>query len=81
MYKLGNQVCVSGQEEGVYAVGAVNGEKGCLVIANTNEQQISLDIKTKGKIVKVYNAIQQGDNQIQNNILPAYSVVVVEIEL
>ncbi len=82
LYKLKNQVELSGQESGVYAVGAVNDKKGCLVMANTNEDEVSLEIETKGKIVKAYNAIQQGDNQILNlTKLPPYSVVVVEIEL
>ena len=82
LYKLGNQVCVSGQEEGVYAVGAINDNKGCLVISNVNDKELSLDITSKGKVVKAYNAIKQGENDLNLlSKLPPFSVVVVKFDL
>ena len=81
LYKLENQVDVSFEQAGVYAVGAVKDKKGCLVIANTTESEIDLQIAANAKVEKVYNAIDVQNKEVSLSELPAFSVVVVEFSL
>ena len=77
LYSLGQQVAVDGLEQGVYAVGATDGTDGCLMIANTTEQEVALSIVANRKIREI---IITGDDKTEESItnldvIPKYSVV------
>ena len=77
LYGLGQQVLVEGLEQGVYAVGATDEKEGCLMIANTTEQEVALSIVANRKIREI---IITGDDKTEESItnldvIPKYSVV------
>ena len=48
LYKLGNQVELSCDDENVYAVAATDGNRGCLVISNHKDEKKPLNITANG---------------------------------
>jgi len=54
LYKLGEQVEVTLDNENLYGVCAKNGERACLLIANPTEEDVSLEISADGKIGECY---------------------------
>ena len=83
LYCLKNQVSVQFLEQGVYAVAAKDGGEGQLVIANTKDEEISLDIRANGKIISCV-MLGEGKNDCEISFegkLPAYSVASIKFKV
>jgi hypothetical protein len=83
LYKLGDQVKTVLHEDGVYAVSAKSGKKGCVVIANTTENDIPLEISMNATETLCYMT-SNGENEKRTDhcgILPKESIVVIHTEM
>lgn len=82
LYQLGEQVDVSCAEQGVYAIGAKQDNVGCLVISNTTDKEIELELNADADILKVYDLTQEKEYTNNSNLeLSPYSVLIVEYNL
>ena len=77
LYKLGTQVECSIDGANVYAAAATDGENGCIVIANTTDCAVSLDLTSDRSFKR---CIITGDGMIEESIsvpteIPPYSFI------
>lgn len=83
LYQLGKQVDVLFNQKGVYAVGARNEDRGCVVIVNTTGEKLPYCIRANG-MVEGYSLYHDGGN-ISGNALPTVldkeSILVIRFEL
>ncbi len=83
LYGLGDEVALSFEEEGVYAVAARGGDKGCIVIANTTDREIPLVLETSGSVTS--SALTaNGENEKAVGLppaLPKESILTVRLTL
>ena len=77
LYQLGEQVEISCEEKGVYAVGAKKDNVGCIVVSNTLEKDVELNINANGKIRESFiTGNNKNDCLIEMpKILPKFSVL------
>ena len=82
LYSLQNQVDVQYNEKGVYALGAKKGKIGCLVVANTTDKDMKLEINAEAEITKVYD-LTQGKEYPNNSTIKSssYSVLIIEYNI
>lgn len=83
LYRLGTQVELECNEEGVYAIAATDEKKGCLVVANTTKENLSLQIESTAKVARcLLTANGNNDKEIKfPQELSAESILTVEFEL
>ncbi len=83
LYRLGDQVEVVLDAENVYAVGAKKGNAGCLVIANTNEEDITLSLSSCGKISEcILTADGRREEKVElPDVLPKNSFLLIRFTL
>ena len=83
LYSLKNQVEVLLDEAGVYSVGARNGKEGWLVVSNTTEKDLSLDLDMKQKIETCFiTADGKNDCEIEfDNRIPAFGLLSIKFRL
>lgn len=79
LYKLGNQVELSCDDENVYAVAATDGKRGCLVISNHKDENKPLEITANGdEIITLITADGRVDSATPlPKELPANSILTV----
>ena len=83
LYKLGEQTKTELCEDGVYAVSAKNSKNGCVVIANTTENDIPLELSMNATAKRCI-VTANGENEKETNtinILPKESITVVYAKL
>ena len=83
LYKLGEQVSVELCEAGVYAVAARKGKSGCLVIANTTENEIPLELEMNA-FERFCYITANGDDEKHSSVpdmLPKESIVVINTDI
>ena len=84
LYRLGCEVQSTVTEsDGVYALAARNDERGCIVIANTEENDIPLSLDINGKITKCITTDSDGymkEDKIPK-ILPKNSITVIYTDI
>lgn len=84
LYKLGEQTkLLLDAEEGIYAVSAKNGKKGCVVVANTTEQDVPLCFEVNAAIT---DCVLTANGEIEKTVplpdkLPKESILVVHTEM
>ena len=83
LYKLGEQTKTELCEEGVYAVSAKNGKKGCIVIANTTENDIPLELSMNATDTFCYTTSKGADEKRVElpKILPRESITVIHTDI
>lgn len=82
LYSRKTQIRVSSDTDGVYAVAAHDGKSGCVMIANTLEETLPLQLDTQSKILRC-RIIDEGRNLTECALpqtLPPYAVLCVEFE-
>ena len=83
LYKLGEQAKVELGQAGVYAVAARKGKNGCVVIANTNEKDIPLELEMNASDAFCY-ITANGSNEKRAafpSVLPRESIVVIHTNI
>ena len=83
LYQLENEAAVENDMEDVYAVAAVKGKKGCIMIANTTAEDIRADLVFDGKIEQCF-ITEEGKNDQSfpfDGILPKHSILTIEASL
>ena len=83
IYKLRERVLLKSEEEGVYAVAAKKDKNGCIVIANTTDKDIPLELEGCGRICDCL-ITANGENEKMTTlpkILEKESILVIRIEL
>ena len=84
LYKLGEQTkLLLDAEEGIYAVSAKNGKKGCVVVANTIERDVPLCFEVNAAIT---DCVLTANGEIEKTVplpdkLPKESILVVHTEM
>ena len=82
LYSLQNQVEVQYNEKGVYALGAKKGKIGCLVVANTTDKEMELEINADAEMTKVYDLTQGKEYPINLTIeLSTHGVLIIEYNI
>lgn len=79
LYQLENQVPVSHDTEGVYAVAAKKAQTGCLVIANPTAEELPLTLQMDAKVVRCL-LTANGENEAEvplPSVLPKESILTV----
>ena len=83
LYKLGEQILLKSEEDGIYAVAAKKGEIGCIVIANTTDKDIPLELEGCGRICDCL-LTANGENEkttVLPKIMAKESILVIHTEL
>ena len=83
LYKLGEQILLKSEEDGIYAVAAKKGENGCIVIANTTDKDIPLELEGCGRICDCL-LTANGENEkttVLPKIIAKESILVIRTEL
>ncbi len=83
LYQLGNQCALSLDTEGVYAVAAKDGEKGCIVISNPTDTDLPLSISMEGTVTECRIITDGKNDEICSlpSVMPKESVLSVLVAL
>ena len=83
LYRLGEQIEVSIDEASVYAVGAKKDNAACVLISNTSESDVEINLNLEGRVSKCF-ITTEGKNHEETElprVLPKNSFILINIEL
>ena len=83
LYKLGNQIEITLDEDTVYAVGAKKDNSVCVLLANPSENDVDLILNVEGQVTKCFITAQGNceEETVMPKILPANSFLLIYVEL
>ncbi len=83
LYQLGNQCVLSLDTEGIYAVAAKDGKKGCIVISNPTDSDLPLSISMEGTVTECRIITDGKNDEICSlpSVMPKESVLSIWVVL
>lgn len=81
LYKRENEVYISTLPDGNYALAARGDEDGCIVLANTTDKDTSLSLNVEISSCKIITEGAVFEDRAFENLLPAQSVLILEVKI